>query len=168
MIRLKPIAAVFVVTALVMSASAKPLNKVLGTWRMVSAQLDPTGKNLPAYGPAPNSLLVFTPDMHVIEVMTDSTVPKFASNARGHGTAEENQAAMGGSIGWFGTYTVDDNGDLNGDRVEGSTFPNWVGDVRTAKDIHITVDGDRLLESFRRPEGTRIVITWMRVPPPRP
>jgi hypothetical protein len=75
---------------------------------------------------------------------------------------------MGGSIGWFGTYTVDDNGDLNGDRVEGSTFPNWVGDVRTAKDIRITVDGDRLLESFRRPEGTRIVITWMRVPPPRP
>jgi Lipocalin-like domain len=170
MTRLKPIAAVFVVTALVMSASAsaKPLNKVLGTWRMVSAQLDPTGKNLPAYGPAPNSLLVFTPDMHVIEVMTDSTVPKFASNARGHGTAEENQAAMAGGIGWFRTYTVDDNGDLNGDRVEGSTFPNWIGDVRTAKDIHITVDGDRLLESFRRPEGTRIVITWMRVPPPRP
>jgi Lipocalin-like domain len=125
------------------SALATPLNKVLGTWRMVSAQLDPDGRNLPAYGPAPISLLVFTTDMHVIEVMTDSTVPKFASNARGHGTVEENQAAMAGSIGWFGTYAVDENGDLSGDRVEGSTFPNWVGDVRTREDIRLVVDGDR-------------------------
>jgi hypothetical protein len=145
------------------SAQAEPINKVLGTWRMVSAQLDPNGRNLPAYGPAPSSLLFFTADMHVIEVMTDSTVPKFASNARGRGTAEENQAAMAGSIGWFGTHTVDQNGDLSGDRVEGSTFPNWVGDIRTGKDIQIVVDGDRILESFRRPEGTKIVITWQRV-----
>ena len=145
------------------SAQANPLNKVLGTWRMVSAQLDPDGRNLPAYGSAPSSLLVFTADMHVIEVMTDSTVPKFTSSARGHGTAEENQSAMAGSIGWFGTYTVDKSGDLSGDRVEGSTFPNWVGDVRTRKDINAVADGDRILETYRRPEGTKIVISWQRV-----
>lgn len=145
------------------SARAEPPNKVLGTWRMVSAQIDPDGKNLPAYGPAPNSLLVFTADMHFVEVLTDSTVPKFASKARGHGTAEENQAAMAGSIGLFGTYTVDEHGDLSGDRVEGSTFPNWVGDVRTRKEIQTVVDGDRMVETFLRPEGTRIVIIWRRV-----
>ncbi len=145
------------------SAQAGPINKILGTWRMVSAQLDPGGKNVPAYGAAPRSLLVFTADMHVIEVLTDSTVPKFVSNARGHGTEKENRAAMAGSIGWFGTYTVDENGDLSGDRVEGSTFPNWVGDVRTRKDIHVVVDGDRILETFHRPEGTEIFITWQRV-----
>jgi hypothetical protein len=77
---------------------------------MLSAHIDPDGSNLPAYGPTPNSVLVFTADMHVIEVMTDSTIPKFASSARGHGTAEENQAVMAGSIGWFGTYTVDEDG----------------------------------------------------------
>ena len=150
-------------TSIIMAASAEaePLNKVLGTWRMVSAQLDPDG--LPAYGPAPKSLLVFTADMHVLEVMTDSTIPRFASNARGHGTAEENQAAMAGGIGWFGTYTVDENGELSGDHVEGSTFPNWVGDVRTRKDLQIGVDGDRMFENFRRPEGTKIVITWQRL-----
>jgi hypothetical protein len=145
------------------SAAAEPLNKVLGTWRMVSAQLDPDGRNVPAYGPAPQSLLVFTADMHVIEVMTDSTIPRFASNARGRGTAEENQAAMAGSIGWFGTYTVDENGELSGDTVEGSTFPNWVGDVRTRKDLQFVIDGDRIFETFLRPEGTKIVITWQRV-----
>lgn len=144
-------------------ARAEPPNKVLGTWRMVSAQTDPDGQNLPAYGPAPSSLLVFTADMHFVEVLTDSTVPKFASNARGQGTAEENRAAMAGSIGFFGTYSVDGNGDLSGDRVEGATFPNWVGDVRTAKELRIVVDGDRMAETFLRPEGTKIVITWRRV-----
>jgi Lipocalin-like domain len=163
--RLKAIAFVFIGAFLITagSAEAEPPNKVLGTWSMVSAQMDPDGSNLPAYGPAPNSLLVFTADMRVIEVMTDSAIPKFASNARGHGTAEENQAAMAGSIGWFGTYTVDENGQLSGDRVEGSTFPNWVGDVRTRKQLHVAVDGDRMLENFQRPEGTKIVITWRRV-----
>ena len=70
---------------------------------------------------------------------------------------------MAGSIGWFGTYTVDESGNLSGDRVEGSTFPNWVGNVRTPKDIQLVVDGDRILETFRRPEGTQIIITWQRV-----
>ena len=130
---------------------------------MVSAQIDPEGKNLPAYGPAPKSLLVFTADMHFVEVLTDSTILKFAANARGQGTAAENQAAMAGSIGFFGSYTVDEEGNLSGDRVEGSTFPNWVGDVRTRKELQVTVDGDRLLEIFKRPEGTRIVIDWRRV-----
>jgi Lipocalin-like domain len=162
---LKPIAFLIIGTSFIVAgpAEAEPPNKVLGTWRMVSAQLDPDGRNVPAYGPAPSSLLVFTADMHVIEVLTDSTIPKFASNARGHGTAEENQAAMAGSIGWFGAYTVDENGELSGDRVEGSTFPNWVGDVRTRKDIQVVVDGDRMAETFVRPEGTKIVIIRRRV-----
>jgi hypothetical protein len=73
--------------------------------------------------------LVSTADNYVIEVLTDSTIPKFAPSARGHGTAEENQAAMAGGKGWFGTHTVDENGELSGDRVEGSAFPNWVGEL---------------------------------------
>ncbi|CAA9414685.1 hypothetical protein AVDCRST_MAG94-6627 [uncultured Leptolyngbya sp.] len=138
-------------------------NKVLGTWRMVSAQTDPKGKNLPAYGSAPNSLLVFTADMHFVEVLTDSTIPKFASNERGKGTAEENRAAMAGSLGLFGTYTVDETGEFSGNRVTGSTFPNWIGDVRTRKQLRFVVNGDRMLETFTRPEGTKIVIVWQRV-----
>ncbi len=138
-------------------------NKVLGTWRMVSAQIDPDGKNLPAYGSAPNSLLVFTADMHFVEVLTDSTIPKFASNERGKGTAEENRAAMAASIGLFGTYAVDETGDFSGNRVAGSTFPNWIGDVRTRKELRFVVDGDRMSETFTRPGGTKIKIVWKRV-----
>jgi hypothetical protein len=35
-------------------------NKVVGSWGMVSAQIDPDGPNLAAYGPNPSGLLVFT------------------------------------------------------------------------------------------------------------
>ena len=145
-------AALVTALAAASTARAEPANQVLGTWRMVSARLDPEGRNAPAYGARPSGLLVFTRDMHFV-----------ASSARGQGTAEENRAAMAGSIGFFGTYTVDADGAFSGNRVEGSTFPNWVGDVRTTEQLRLTVEGDRLSESFRRPDGTRIAITWERV-----
>lgn len=143
--------------------NATPPNKVLGTWRMVSAQIDPEGKNLPAYGARPNGMLTFTPDMHFIEVLTDADIPRFASNVRGEGTDAENRAAIAGSIGFFGTYTVDENGEFSGNRVEGCTFPNWVGSVRTRKDLRLVVEGDVMTENFQRPDGTRIAIIWQRV-----
>lgn len=138
-------------------------NKVLGSWRMVSARIDPDGRNTPAYGAKPNGLLVFTPDMRYIEVLTDGDQPPFASGARGEGTDAENRRAMASSIGHFGTYTVDAAGEFTGNIVEGSTFPNWVGDVRTRNDLILTVDGDRMTERFQRPDGTQIEIEFERV-----
>ena len=148
----------------------KVQNKVVGTWRMVSAQIDPDGKNQLPYGSAPNGLLAFTADMHFVEVLTDSTLPKFASDERGQGTAQENRAVMESTLGLFGTYSVDENGEFSGNRVTGSTFPNWIGDVRTREQLKMVVTGDRMVETFTRPEGTEIRIVWKRVeaavPPP--
>lgn len=138
-------------------------NQIVGTWRMTEARIDPEGENKPAYGTRPSGMLVFTPDMHYVEVLTNADIPRFASNARGGGTDAENRAVMSGSIGQFGTYTVDEAGAFSGDRVEGATFPNWVGDVRTRKELKITVEKDRMTESFQRPDGTRIAISYERV-----
>ncbi|SON55255.1 hypothetical protein HDIA_1714 [Hartmannibacter diazotrophicus] len=138
-------------------------NQVLGTWKLVSATIDPGGQDIPAYGQNPNGLLVFTPDMHFSAVITDADTPRFASDARGEGTDEENRMAVSRNIGFFGTYTVDETGEFSGNRVEGATFPNWVGSVRTRDDLTLVVDGDRMTEHFRRPEGTEIRIEWQRV-----
>lgn len=145
------------------AAEAAGPNQVLGTWRMLSAQIDPEGRNQPAYGSHPKGLLSFTPDMHYVEVLTDADVPRFASDVRGQGTDAENRAAMAGSIGFFGTYTVDANGVFTGNDVQGCTFPNWIGDVRTRQRLRIAVEGDDMAENFQRPDGTRIVIHWRRV-----
>lgn len=145
------------------SAPAAPPNQVVGTWRMVSATIERDGTSVPAYGERPSGLLTFTPEMRYVEVLTDSTVAPFTSHVRGEGTDAENRAAMAGGIGMFGTYTVDEDGEFSGNRVEGATFPNWVGDVRTTEDLRITVDGDRMTENFTRPDGTAIQIVFERV-----
>ena len=145
------------------SVAAQSRNQVLGTWRMVSATLDPGGRNEPAYGTRPSGMLVFTADMHFVEVLTDGDVPRFASSARGQGTDAENRAAMAGGIGFFGTYTVDEEGRFSGNTVRGSTFPNWIGGVRTTKELQLVVEGDRMTENFTRPDGTRIAIVFQRV-----
>ncbi|MBW4594145.1 MAG: lipocalin-like domain-containing protein [Brasilonema angustatum HA4187-MV1] len=145
------------------AAEAAPRNKVVGTWRMVSAEIEKPSGNEPAYGKHPSGLLIFAPDMHYVEVLTDGDVPRFKSDVRGQGTDEENRIAMAKNIGMFGTYTVDENGEFTGDRVEGSTFPNWIGDVRTRKDLRIVVEGGRMTENFTRPDGTKIVIVFERV-----
>ncbi|MFL9924468.1 lipocalin-like domain-containing protein [Herbaspirillum lusitanum] len=142
---------------------ASPRNKVLGTWRMMSAWLDPEGAKVPAYGKRPNGLLSFTSDMHFVEVLTDADVPRFVSNMRGEGTDVENRIAMAKTIGFFGTYTVDDEGEFSGNQVDGSTFPNWTGDVRSRNELRLIVEGDRMTENFQRPDGTKIVIHWERV-----
>lgn len=130
---------------------------------MVSAQMERNGRTEPAYGEQPSGMLAFTSDMRYVEVLTDASVPPFASEVRGEGTDQENRAAMAGGIGMFGTYTVDADGRFSGNRVEGSTFPNWVGDVRSSDDLRIVVDGDRMSENFTRPDGTRITIAFERV-----
>ncbi|TIM36581.1 MAG: hypothetical protein E5Y61_03140 [Mesorhizobium sp.] len=52
---------------------------------------------------------------------------------------------------------------LTCNRVEGATFPNWVGSTRTREQLTLIVVGDRMTEYFQRPAGTRIQIEWHRV-----
>lgn len=141
---------------------AKP-NQIAGTWRMVAATLETDGKTQRPYGENPQGMLVFTADMHFVEVLTNGDTPRFASDARGGGTDDENKRAMASSIGFFGTYTVDEHGRFAGNRVDGATFPNWVGAVRTKRDLQLTVEGDRMYETFTRPDGGRVSAEFVRV-----
>ncbi|MCF3934060.1 lipocalin-like domain-containing protein [Acuticoccus sp. M5D2P5] len=164
--RLRAIVAAFALATL----SATPTmaqeapNQVVGTWRMVSAHIERAdGTRIAAYGNRPSGLLIFAPDMHYVEVLTNGDLPPFASGVRGEGTDAENRAAMASSIGMFGTYTVDADGAFSGNRVEGATFPNWIGNVRTTRELRLVVDGDTMTEQFTRPDGTQIEIVFARV-----
>lgn len=138
-------------------------NSLVGTWRMVSATVERQGQLSDAYGPKPHGWLIFTEELTFIEVLTDPRVPAFKSDVRGEGTDEENRAAMAGSIGFFGRYTVDEHGGFTGNIVEGATFPNWVGAVRTRDDLQLKVDGERMVEDFRRPDGSKVHIVFQRM-----
>src|SRR4051812_23026051 len=78
--------------------------QVQGAWTMVSNILDQGGTKTEPYGPDAKGSVILTSNGRVVLVITRADLPKFASNNRTTGTAEENKAAVAGSIAYFGTY----------------------------------------------------------------
>ena len=145
------------------SSNTPKNNPYAGTWRLASAVLTKDSSSRPAFGERPLGLLSFNENMHYVEVLMDADTPRVASGQIGEGTAEENAGIAAKTIGMFGTYSVDEDGNFTGDQVESSTFPNWIGDVRTQKDLKVRIDGDRFDETFHQPGGATINLVWQRV-----
>jgi hypothetical protein len=107
-------------------AFAQTAKDLVGTWKSVSTIVTgPDGRKSEPFGPNPNSILVFDANGRFVLVNTRPDLPKFASNNRMQGTAEENKAIVQGSIAYFGTYSVVDKVIIL--KLEGSTWPNWTG-----------------------------------------
>ena len=153
--------ALLVGTAQAETAQRKP-NLVAGTWQPVSAMVEIDGKTSTPYGPTPKGKLTFTEDLHFVELLFDPRIPRVKSNMRGGGTDEENRAIMAGILALEGRYTVDADGNFAGNSVDGSSFPNWIGDVRTTKELTMRLEGDRMIENFQRPGGAKVTIVWER------
>ena len=137
-------------------------NKVKGMWRAQTIRATLDGETVEPFGPHPTGLLCFHESMTFVELMSNPQVAKYASNDRAGGTAEEDKAAMVGNLALFGTYRIDSNGDFIGNTVEGCTFPNWIGDERSAEQLKEIVDGDTMTEVFQSGD-VRVDITWTRV-----
>jgi Lipocalin-like domain len=137
-------------------------NKVVGMWRPETIQSTLNGEMMEPFGPKPSGLLCFHESMRFVELMSDPSVAHYASGSRESGTAEEDKAAMVGNLALFGTYTVDADGNFTGNTVEGCTFPNWIGDHRTADQLKEIVDSDRMLEIFQNGD-VRVEIHWQRI-----
>lgn len=67
--------------AIASPVTAQTPNQVVGTWRPVSATLEVNGTKSHPYGPEPQGMLVFTTDMHFVELLRDPRVPR-SSNHR--------------------------------------------------------------------------------------
>lgn len=130
------IAAAFCIASNAVAQSAKD---IVGSWRNVSnVTIHPDGKRTDNFGPNGTGQLIFGPDGRFVVVNINPDTPKFASNNRSMGTAEENKAAVLGSVGLFGTYTFD--GKVVTMKVEGSTYPNWTGTEQKRNVTSLTAD----------------------------
>jgi hypothetical protein len=108
------------------NSAAQTTKDLVGTWKMVTnINIAPDGRRSESFGPTPNSILTFDANGRFVFVGTRPDLPKFASNNRMQGTAEENKAIVQGSIAYFGTYSVVDKVLIQ--KVEGSTWPSWIG-----------------------------------------
>ena len=134
--------------------------QLVGTWTFVSSTTKlPDGS--PAWGTNPNGLLIFTENGYFSSQIVRSDLPKFASNNRAQGTAEENKAVVEGSIAYFGTYSVNEADKVITARIEGSTFPNFAGTDQKRVITSVTADELR----FTNPAGSTgatLQLVWKR------
>ena len=120
----------------------------VGTWTLISSDtVTPDGKKAPTFGGPATGILIFGSDGRFIYLLSRTELPKFASNNRNTGTADENTAVVKGSISTYGTYSV--AGNVFSLKIENSTFPNWKGAEQTRT---ITVSGDEM--KWSNPAGS--------------
>nr|WP_249185702.1 lipocalin-like domain-containing protein [Burkholderia ambifaria] len=102
--------------------------QLAGAWTYVSVDtVRPDGSRTPMYGPHPHGLVIFDGHGHYALVNSRSDLPKYVSNDRMKGRAEEYRAVVQGSIAHFGTYVVNEADKTITFHIDASTFPNWNG-----------------------------------------
>ena len=122
--------------------SSNLAQQVQGSWTLVSVYVEQDGKKVEQFGAKPRGSMILTPDGRFSMILMRESLPKFASNNRMKGSAEENQAVVQGSLAHYGRYKVVSEKEHTVNLSnEGSTFPNWDGEDQ--KRI-ITVKGDEM------------------------
>jgi lipocalin-like protein len=149
-------AALILGTVLTASAPAQTVKDLVGTWTWVSIEgTRPDGTKYQPFGPSPKGHIVFDANGRFAFLLTSSGRPRFVSNNREQGTAEENAAAMKGSIAYSGTYSVNDKTLIF--NVEASTYPNAEA-TQQKRTITVTADELRYFNPSPTMGGTAEVI----------
>src|SRR5262245_20178470 len=112
---------------------------IVGSYALVSATNTQAGKTIEQFGPTPKGMLVLDANGRYVAALMRHDLPKFASNNRSTGTADEYRSVARGSFTHFGKYAV--TGGHIVFRLEHSTFPNWDGQEQKRV---LTVSGDEL------------------------
>jgi hypothetical protein len=146
------------------SAAGAPKAKVnkkllVGSWALVSASAP--SPDVQPFGPN-DGFAVFQANGRFSLDLILSSLPKFASNNRAKGTADENKAITQGSIAYFGTYSVNDADGVVTLHIERSSFPNWTGTDQ--KRIITSLTAEEL--KYTNPDssvGGTAELAWKRV-----
>src|SRR3954449_9511032 len=121
------------------AAHAQMSDGLAGTWQVVSiTNTAADGKVTHPSGDHPTGSMTAEGNGRFVLMLLDPDVPKFASNNRVRGTAEENAAAVPGSLAYFGTYSL--AGKTAKLTLAGSSYPNWTGTTLTFSIMSINPD----------------------------
>ena len=105
--------------------------QLVGSWILVSLTAGDGAKQTMPYGPNPKGTMMVDANGRFSITVVRSDLPRFTSDNRMTGTAEENMAIVQGCIAYFGTYSIDEATHVITVNVEGSTFPNFDGGTQT-------------------------------------
>jgi hypothetical protein len=116
-------------------------DQLVGTWTAVSwEQTNKDGSKLERFGSNPKGVNVFDADGRFFIMFARSELPKMASNNPSSSTPAEDKGIGGGSIAYFGTYTVNTAGRIVTLRVEASSLPDQVGAEQQLTVVSLTAD----------------------------
>jgi hypothetical protein len=156
---LAPLVAAFVAC---WSAFAQAGADVVGTWSLVSSVTEKDGAKTDQFGAGARGSLVLDASGHFMLTIIGPDLPRFASNNRADGTAEENKAVMSRSIAMIGTYVVNAADKTLVFNVDSSTVPNWNGTQQ--KRLLATTSKDELrYVTPTASSGGVGTVTWRRV-----
>jgi hypothetical protein len=130
--------------------------QLAGTWSVTTSR---------TFGPGAKGIFILDGNDRFAFVLVSAGLPKIASNNRAQSTAEENKAIVGGSVGYYGTYSVDESNKMLITRIEGSTYPNLVGQEQKRTISSLTAD-ELQYTNPQTSVGTRGESAWKRVAPP--
>ena len=155
------------VIATLMAGLAQAQNKlikdgIVGAWSLVAVTADlANGSKSEPFGADPKGIIIFTPDGHFALFQSRAELPKIASNDRAKATAEEAAAIIGGSIAYFGTYSVDEAEKSLSVTLDGSTFPNLLGGP-AQKRLITSLANELKFANPRTPSGMTLQTVWKR------
>jgi hypothetical protein len=81
-----------------LAAVAQSTTDLQGMWSLVSSVMDKDGKAVDQFGPGAKGMMMSGADGPFMLTIIGPNLPKFASNSRASGTADENKAVVAGSI----------------------------------------------------------------------
>lgn len=138
--------------------AAQSAKEVVGTYAVQSFWNVQGDRRTELYGPHPKGLMRLDDSGRYMVVLMRPDLPKFVSNNRVTGTAEEYKAIALGSFVHLGTYTVADGHIIF--HLENATYPNWDGEVQKRK---LTVTGDELKYEVGSTMGGTSTVVWKRI-----
>jgi hypothetical protein len=155
----------FCAIALGVSTHADDQNPLVGTWKLVSAQIErPDDKPDQLYGPSPSGLLIYDSSGYMSVHLMRPGLPKVASADRWNVTPEEAKILYEGYLGYWGRYKVDSTKETVTHMVEGSSFPNYAG---TEQKRSYELAGRRIVIKNHGPHNNQFpfagVFVWERI-----
>ena len=169
------VSAVVIVVAIAIAACAPavataprpPAPRTLaGTWQLIAANdRHADGTETAAYGDHPRGLLIVDPDGRYSLQIYRADRPRFGSNVKSAGTADEYRAASLGSSAHYGTCSIDEAAHMLEFRIAAASYPNWDGTVQRRR---FTLDGDVLryeVPATAANTGSTPISVWRRAPP---
>jgi len=136
--------------------------QLVGDWTLVSVvNIRPDGTKFDPFDGKAKGMLFFASAGQFSWQVIRSDIPKFASNNRLQGTADEFKAVAQGINSYFGLYSLDDSGKTLIQHVKISSFANFND---TDRKWTITLTGDELtLASQVAASGGANELKWKRI-----